>query len=747
MPTSQPIPRRVDTADSVLSVVRRIAALFLILQVLADIALGATGYRSLPLAWALAGCTTAVLVYVVIRPRATTAVMFACAIPAVIQFANLSTVDGEIPFEAFQTWTRAAGWMILLSVPLRRARIGVTSVCVAIVVSVGCAGAVVGAALDWYALLVVSLATFASAMALAVGVDALFRSAQTDDVMQANQLAAERAAASACAQEEEANRTSWLLHDTVVNTLAAVASGTRAEPGQLAARCADDLVQLDRWLGEADESGATLTSAALWANVLVERARSLAVPLTVSGAEGVLHLSVEVSQAAIGALTEALNNISKHAPGAPAELLIVMDEAGFTATITDHGPGLRGGARRGMETSIAGRCRLANIAVDVSSRPGGGVAVKLAWRATTNIEQVDEVDFDLRSHVRDAVGTAMVWVLGLCLAPVLLADTWPEFMVRVLGWVAVAAVAVVLMQRWRSDQEPYRWTNAILVGIAFVSSFLYAWPFDGQVDPWPYTVGLLVLVLSVAVRQSLLLVAGVWFASAVGIVTANPNVVEQVVDRPGVLIAEFNLVALAVCGCTIVLLRRHAAASNSIYRDTRDALVRADAARTARQSRRMRAKAIADLVTPLMRDIAVQRADPIDQAVRKRAHTLACAARAATNVPTTNPQLEHLLLRAIAQLCEAQLDVQAGVMRADQSQIPPRVERQVDALITSAIEGCPIGSQVTLSVSLRQESGGFTVVIDLPASAALPAFPGYENESGQLIATVPIATVPLASSR
>lgn len=738
----QSIPRRVDTADAVLNLVRRIAAIFLILQVLAEVLLDPAAYRSMSVAWVLAIGSTAALTYVLARPTPTTAVMFACAIPAVVQFTNLVVVDAEVPFEVFQTWARAAGWMILLSVPLRRARIGVTAVCGAVCVVVGLSALLVESPLDWYALVVVSLATYASGMALAIGTDALFRSARSDDVMQANQLAAERAAARECAQEEEANRTSWLLHDTVVNTLAAVATARVDDSGRLANRCADDLAQLDRWLNQSHESGASRSSAVLWANVLVERAATLDVTLSIDRLEGAAQLPTDVTEAAIGALTEALNNISKHAPGTPAELFITMDDRGFTGQISDFGPGLRGGTRRGIATSIAARCRLANIVVEVKDRPGRGVVVSLSWHDTTSIEQVDQTDFHLRRHVRDAVGTAMVWILGLCLAPVLLANSGMEFGTRLLGWSVAAVLALLVMQRWRSGKDPYWWTSAALIGGAATSSFLYALPFGTQINPWPYTVGLLTLVLSVAVRQSLLLLVCVWGASALGVVLANPAVLAQVADRPGVFIAEFNIVALLVSAFSIVALRRYATQSNQTYRDTKSALVRADSARVAQTSRRLRANAVAELVRPFMRDIAEHRANVEDPTVRHRAHVLATASRAATNVPTSNQQLEQLLLNAIVALCTAGFEVHAGVMQAAPFAVPTEVDQQLNVLVGSAAATCPLGSRVTLSVAIGDRAGDITVVIDPLKPNPLQVVSGFENEDGQLIATLPFRPEP-----
>jgi signal transduction histidine kinase len=188
-----------------------------------------------------------------------------------------------------------------------------------------------------------------------------------------------------------------LLHDTVLNTLTAVARTGSA--GGVVSRCRQDLTRLQRALSEpADPAGAFRRNMAelgadLQALADEMRARGLAVQVRLmpdAGRPG-SAVPVPVAAAIVHAAREALANVAAHAGTGEAWVTVrplaaaAGADAGVEVTVRDEGAGFDparlGPARLGVRRSITERVSDWGGSAAVHSVPGAGTVVRLCWPA------------------------------------------------------------------------------------------------------------------------------------------------------------------------------------------------------------------------------------------------------------------------------------------------------------------------------------------------------------------------------
>jgi signal transduction histidine kinase len=188
-----------------------------------------------------------------------------------------------------------------------------------------------------------------------------------------------------------------LLHDTVLNTLTAVARSGSA--GGIVSRCGQDLTRLERALSEpADPAGALrrkVDELAADLHVIAGemRARGLAVQVRLE--PGPVPpgpaVPVPVAVAIAHATREALANVAAHAGTGEAWVTVRPLAAapgagpGVEVTVRDEGAGFDparlGPARLGVRRSITERVTDCGGSAAVSSAPGAGTMVRLCWPA------------------------------------------------------------------------------------------------------------------------------------------------------------------------------------------------------------------------------------------------------------------------------------------------------------------------------------------------------------------------------
>lgn len=201
---------------------------------------------------------------------------------------------------------------------------------------------------------------------------------EADQLMQAR-FAAEREAATAAARRAD-QRAHWAtVHDTAASTLLMIGMGeVTGTEGWLPDQVRRDIAMLDgrhEGGGEVDV-GTSLRDVAALAHVRVE----LDCPTGVTAPSAVVA-------ALTGAVTEALENVHRHAGSGTATLALHRrsDDGPVEIVVTDDGPGFDpqsvGPHRFGLAWSVHDRMGAVGGSAVVESAPGRGTVVRLRWPA------------------------------------------------------------------------------------------------------------------------------------------------------------------------------------------------------------------------------------------------------------------------------------------------------------------------------------------------------------------------------
>lgn len=187
-----------------------------------------------------------------------------------------------------------------------------------------------------------------------------------------------------------------LLHDTVLNTLTALAraGGSAVE---VVSRCKADVRLIERVLGDPED-----TSGAAWppydglltgieAVAAEMRSRGLDVHVEVTGSVEVTANSLpavptQVARAMAQAVREALVNVTSHAGTSEAWIKVSLaEEGGLRVAVRDAGVGFApdrvGPGRLGLRRSIVERIADQGGQASVKSAPGEGTVVNMRWAA------------------------------------------------------------------------------------------------------------------------------------------------------------------------------------------------------------------------------------------------------------------------------------------------------------------------------------------------------------------------------
>ncbi len=193
-----------------------------------------------------------------------------------------------------------------------------------------------------------------------------------------------------------------LLHDTVLNTLTALARAGSADAGEVVGRCRHDVTLMEFVLGDPGDPAKAAGRAyggmvaAIEALAVEMRARGLDVHVTVaSGAPGAGAdapvVPVPVAVAIVRAAREALANVISHAGTAEAWVGVspaapgagTAASGGVRVTVRDAGTGFDPAsvdpARLGLRRSITERIADWGGRASIRSAPGHGTEVSLYW--------------------------------------------------------------------------------------------------------------------------------------------------------------------------------------------------------------------------------------------------------------------------------------------------------------------------------------------------------------------------------
>lgn len=292
----------------------------------------------------------------------------------------------------------------------------------------------------------------------------------------------------------ETSEQARILHDTVINTLAAIASGGGAirNARLIRERCASDQQTVDEILdGRQDPDSVDEPFASL---------RQTGITIVRSGLDndqlrGAFHtLPANASEDIERAVFEIVQNVTKHAGVRVASLDTRVQDGRLVVTVTDEGVGFDPSQERlrGLAGSVFGRAERSGIEVELSSRPGDGTTVILrAPEPTTSNDAhiLDDPDTDNRLETVVAAtrgGATWLWAVCVLLVGIVLeVATQPGRWTPTYLALGIGFLAVVLAWLGRERSEPTKkllW--CVLIVLASVGFVLSAATSDfGRDDP------------------------------------------------------------------------------------------------------------------------------------------------------------------------------------------------------------------------------------------------------------------------
>jgi signal transduction histidine kinase len=203
-----------------------------------------------------------------------------------------------------------------------------------------------------------------------------------------------------------------LVHDTVLNTLTALARADPDDVAEVVNRCRQDVALIEGALGHLDDLAAEARCTtgdlcrAMQAVVAAMRAQGLNVHLELDAGTGPAvpaHVIMAISNAA----REALSNVAAHAGTGEAWVtarLTALDGAAevpcrLQVTVRDRGAGFDptrvDQARLGLRRSITERTADCGGQASIWSEPGQGTVVSLSWPAPERVSDPHPADLAL----------------------------------------------------------------------------------------------------------------------------------------------------------------------------------------------------------------------------------------------------------------------------------------------------------------------------------------------------------------
>lgn len=248
------------------------------------------------------------------------------------------------------------------------------------------------------------------------------------ELTRADALAAARRTARADAQSEQMS----LLHDTALNTFAALSLGPSDRPEAQRRRCTEDADRLSAFAEGRPAPGSVQRAI----DDLTQRSDQLGLILTVSvDADHRRPAAVppRVVAAVFGAVDEALVNVAKHAGSTEVRVVVHVDADALRVSVSDDGLGFEvgsGAGGYGLSRSVQRRMQSVGGVAAITSAPGRGTTVALAWQAS---DQLTEPTEDAVS----AVSTRLIVALLAATSLFALASIVAEWRAFERPWVAI----------------------------------------------------------------------------------------------------------------------------------------------------------------------------------------------------------------------------------------------------------------------------------------------------------------------
>lgn len=561
----------------------------------------------------------------------------------------------------------------------------------------------------------------------------LMRSAQQADADMAVAETRRKAVVAERSRQDALSAQMTLLHDTALNTLAAIALRPGDDPDKterVRLRCREDARRLREFAGSADTGHAQPREVL---DALVGRARSLGVTLSLDAADGVDDappLPQPVVEAVVGALDEAVLNVAKHAQVDTAHLRVAMGPGRLAATLTDDGVGfdrVTAPHHFGLRHSIEERMTAIGGTAQVVSRPGSGTSVALLWTEST--EQAPPKDDGVSEVVRRlvlALIVATTLVTSLFVVAEWRAFERPEVALTgalVLGAWGLVVTTVLRRRRWIPTTF-----GVVTVLLACVAPF---WTISadqfcassfgtlGWIDP---RIPLVVAVI---------LTAGHWWRASLAVpaFVAATVVAGQtwgaVFDRCETWAETASTLAVVVFGASLIAgktLNKQAQAMNeatATLNAARDETVRVA---TMHAQRRHWFQSALDACVPLLAAIGDGRLDPRDESVQRRCQSAAGYLRGLLAAASAPDGVREALLDVVRRGHLAGVTIDT---RGDFSRLPPAAP---DVAATLA-ESLPttFGSAGTMVITASGDADDATLIVHVPGLVGVDYLEPPEN--------------------
>jgi hypothetical protein len=424
---------------------------------------------------------------------------------------------------------------------------------------------------------------------------------------------------------------------------------------------------------------------------------------------GEIVLPAPTATAVLGALTEAVRNVERHAAGAPARVVARRDDDEVvTIEVSDDGPGFSGRPRSGgLQVSILDRMVHAGGSAQVASQVGQGTTVTLVWPAAAP-SVPDHEPVAHTSRIMALSSSPLLLTAGAlgftqwCQGYVLLGAVW---------WLLVVAATGVLV--WRGARTT-AWLMPVLLGVVVVGALLVQvldhTSEELWLKAWPLLAATPVLLLAVLEPPSRDGVVATALAVGGTLVVGGAEA-----DVVAVVVVVVAMLVLGVS--TVWAVRRFGTEVEAAAEAERGQLEEAWR-RTVREEVHTRRKGrLEQMIMPFLRRLA-DTGVRIDEQVRTEAALLEQAVRDEMHMPEVlDPATREVLRSARAAGCRVrvQSDAAAGVPRALVCQV-----------ITSALGVEPLPRELTVSVYVTTRRATVAVV-------ALPGCPARRDALEQSV--------------
>jgi hypothetical protein len=541
-----------------------------------------------------------------------------------------------------------------------------------------------------------------------------------------------------------------LLHDTALNTLDAIALGSRQAPAEQRRRCAEDARRLD----EATATPSSPTSLAELTHRLDVRARTLGLtlhhevgpaappssPATPPGSPGLgptdgvspTHLPAPVGEAVAGALEEALLNVSKHAGVGSASVHLAIGPDGVTGSVTDQGLGFDPAARGagfGLSASVAERMRVVGGQSAVSSRPDDGTRVQVQWRRGA-VPQAPATD-----AASDAVARLMLaFVLAtMAYTTVVVLAEWQAYerpWITIAGGLLLGAWGLALVTVLRDRRWLPTPLALVTVALACLAPF-WTIPADqfcsssfgglGWVDA---RIPLVVLVMLTTRHWWVSLGAALTFVLATLVAGTMWGALFAGCDSWTQTAAIFAAAIFGSCliaGRTMRRQTRAVVVAHERQRGAEEARVRAESARAEQE---LWFRPAVTSCRPLLAAIGDERADPTAAHVRRACRVEAGYLRGLMLVARAPIGVREELRRLLQTAHAAGLDIE---VRGDLARLPPP-PLSLDAPLAAHLPADLTGAS-SLVITGALDTAGATLMLHLP-DLALSTDARHETDAG-----------------